>query len=140
MAPTLLPGDYVVAIHRETPPLLGDIVVVPHPHRPGFELVKRAIGLPGQTVTVAGGRVFVDGAPVPEPWAIGPTQPDGEWRLGYDVFVLGDQRPMSNADSRTLGPLPAIRAGWRVLVRYWPPDRIGLIGPGTRNPDDAADF
>lgn len=126
MEPTLLPGDYVVATHRGDPPARGDIVIFPHPDQADFELVKRVVGLPGETVTIADGRLLVDGAVVPEPWAHGVTTPDGSWSLRNEVFVLGDQRTRSDADSRSIGPLPTTRAVWRVALRYWPPRRTGF--------------
>ncbi len=126
MEPALRPGDYVVATHHSDPPARGDIVVFPHPRHADFELVKRVVALPGETVVIADGRVFVDGASLPEPWAHGTTKPAGSWSLRNEIFVLGDQRERSDADSRSIGPLPITRAVWRVALRYWPPRRAGL--------------
>ncbi len=128
MAPTLLPGDYVVAVAIRRPVVRGDVVILDHPDRPGFELVKRVIGLPGELVTVANGQVHIDGAVLPEPWADGPTLPGGEWRLGSDeIFLLGDHRAASAGDSRELGAVPAQSAAWSVEFRYWPVGRIGIV-------------
>ena len=49
MAPTLAPGDYAIAIPLRHPEV-GEVVVVEHPDRPGYEMVKRIAGAPGQRV------------------------------------------------------------------------------------------
>jgi signal peptidase I len=127
MEPVLRRGDYVLAVRIDTVNR-GDIVVVEHPHRTGFELVKRVVGVPGELVVIGNGQVHIDGAPLAEPWAEGPTWPDGEWHLSLgSMFLLGDQRSRSVADGRELGPLPVTSAGWRVVARYWPPHRVGLV-------------
>ncbi|MGH9166787.1 MAG: signal peptidase I [Acidimicrobiia bacterium] len=107
MAPALLPGDYVLTLPARNRLRRGDVVVFEHPLRPGFYLVKRVIGLPGDTL-------------------------DGEdcGRLGPDqVFVLGDQGAWSADDGRTLGPLPSRALRWRVVLRVWPPHRVGRPRP-----------
>lgn len=125
MSPELEPGDYVFAVAARRELMRGDVVIFGHPDRPGFELVKRVIGMPGETVTVADGQVHIDGALLPDPWAVGPTRDDGTWRLGAEVFVLGDQRAHSAGDSRQIGPVPRNAISWRCAARYWPAHRIG---------------
>jgi signal peptidase I len=120
MRPALRAGDWVLARRLSGPPQRGDIVVFGHPGRSDFELVKRVVGLPGEHVGIDTGEVRVDGRAA-DTWATGPTLPDGSWRLGPDeVFVLGDNRAMSSADSRTLGPIPTAATGWVILCRYRP--------------------
>ncbi len=126
MRPALEPGDFLLSVAAERPGP-GDTVIFPHPERAGFELVKRVVAVAGQRVSIGGGQVHVNGAPLAERWADGPTFPDGEWEVppGH-VFVLGDQRARSADDSRHLGPVPT--AGmWRGVARYWPPGRVGLL-------------
>jgi signal peptidase I len=131
MAPALEPGDYVVAVPAGTP-ARGQIVVLPHPAIARFELVKRIVGLPGEAIVIRNGQVHVDGAVLAERWADGPTRPDGEWRLAADeVFLLGDNRSFSAADSRTLGPIPTGSLAWRVAARYWPLRSAGRITTGA---------
>jgi signal peptidase I len=128
MAPALLPGDYLVAARVKGELWRGDIVVFPHPILPELELVKRIIGLPGERVTIADGRITIDGAPLPEAWAVGPTTPPGTWHVPEDAyFVLGDHRTRSTEDGRMIGPVPVTAVRWRVAVRYWPAGRIGLL-------------
>ncbi len=127
MRPFFRPGDYLIAQRLTRLPERGSVVIIPHPAREGFELVKRVVGLPGERITIANGQVHVDGGVLAEPWADGITRPEGDWRLGPDeLFVLGDHRAVSVDDSRTLGPVTA-PARWKVTARYWPPGSIGLL-------------
>lgn len=128
MRPELRPGDYLVAGRTDGPLQRGDIVIFTHPTIPTMELVKRVVGLPGEKLTIANGQVHIDGNVLAEPWADGPTRPDGEWQLATgEVFLLGDYRAASAADGRTIGPVPSNRIHWRVQARYWPWKRIGRI-------------
>jgi len=127
MQPALDPGDYVIAVRLQKL-ARGTVVVYPHPDSPGFDMVKRVVGLPNETVVIGNGQVHVDGRVLAEPWADGPTHPDGRWELGTaDLFVLGDARSVSAGDSRSIGPVPRSDARWRVAWRYWPPGRAGRI-------------
>jgi signal peptidase I len=129
MAPTLLPGDYVVAQPRRDPPQRGDILIFKHPHQSGLELVKRVVGLPGEEIVVAGGQIHANDAVLAEPWADGPTLPDGDWHLSREeIFVLGDNRARSAGDSRSIGPVKLEDARWQVVWRYWPAGSIGRVG------------
>lgn len=129
MQPALLPGDWVVARRRTGALDRGDIVVFDDPSNAGVNLVKRVIGLPGETIGVTDGRVTVDGALLADRWATGTTQPDGEWIVPQDhVWVLGDNRASSASDGRQLGPTPVADVHWVVTARYWPTTRAGAIG------------
>ena len=90
LEPFLADGDVVLAFAGRTP-RTGDVVVVEHPARDGFELVKRVAGSPGEVV-----HVLQDGSRLMEPVALGP----GEW------FVVGDAHEAST-DSRAFGPVSA---------------------------------
>jgi signal peptidase I len=119
MRPALSPGDYLVAVRPRRPPRRGDVVIFADPGLPGRELVKRVIGLSGETVTVTGGRVLVNGHPEADRWGWGPTTPDGSWLVpAGHVFVLGDDRVSSSGDSRATGPTLVESLAWRVLFRY----------------------
>lgn len=128
MYPALRSGDWVVARRRVSTLARGDIVVFDDASGRGTSLVKRVVGLPDELVTAAGGQVHVDGEALAEHWAHGPTYPSGEWNVpeGH-VFVLGDNRPASTLDSRTIGPVVISAVEARIMARYWPPSRAGLV-------------
>lgn len=117
MSPALLPGDRFLA-RRLRNPRRGQVVFFPHPRRQDFWLVKRVVGLPGESLTIEGGSVRIDGEPVDEPWALDATHPEGRWEIpSRHMFVLSDARRRTTTDSRTLGPVP-IRPSYRVGLRY----------------------
>lgn len=127
MTPALRDGDYVIATRLLSAPLRGDVVVFPHPRVPGFLMIKRVIGLPGETVAIDRGRIAANGHVLAEPWAHGAVAGSHEWQLdGRHLIVLSDNRSVSTEDSRELGPLP-MGDLWRVSFRYWPPGRIGRV-------------
>jgi signal peptidase I len=109
MDPTLAEGGYYLVnnyIYRFVRPERGDIVVFQETES-SPELVKRVISLPGETIRIRSGHVYINGRLLDEPYAVGNTYPDlGPHRIGEDVyFVLGDNRPVSN-DSRHFGAVP----------------------------------
>jgi signal peptidase I len=128
MSPSLEPGDWIVARRRTSDPERGDVVIFRDPAETGLNLVKRVIGLGGETVGIASGRVTIDGALFADRWANGRTTPDGTWQVpdGH-VWVLGDNRGHSTSDGRTIGPTPVGDTGWVAVTRYWPPSRTGAI-------------
>ena len=149
MEPTLQIGDRIVvdklAYHLHGVGT-GDIVVFATPANencagpPVADLVKRVIGLPGQTVSLAGGKVYIDGAYLPEPWLPlevrnqtfpGPSDAPYSLHDAYrvpsgDVYVMGDNRTES-CDSRYWGPVPKSSIVGKVDVRIWPLSRMHLF-------------
>ena len=128
MGPTILPGDRVtVDMSRTTLPRRGEIWLFAMPSTglgQPTEAIKRVIGLPNETIAVAGGKVFIDGQPLPEPYLAAPiTYTMAPLTLGpAEYFMLGDSRNTS-ADSHVWGPLPHDRLRGRALYRVWPLSR-----------------
>ena len=133
MEPTLEQNDRVLVSkldYRFGSPQRGDIVVF-NPPVPDATIpyVKRVIAVGGEMVDLRNGNVFVNGRQVDIPQAHGATQsqapqvvypfsvPDGQ------VFVMGDNRTFSS-DSRTFGPVPVGNIVGKVILRFWPFDRI----------------
>jgi signal peptidase I len=89
------------------------------------DYIKRVIGVPGETVELRDGVVYVDGRVLVEPYVTARSSDScGPVMLGErEYFVLGDNRPNS-ADSRTFGPLAADQIVGPALVSLWPPGRI----------------
>lgn len=136
MMPTLAPGDVVLVDRGVAVGDLerGDVVTFPDPVH-GRATLKRVVGLPGQSVVIKDAVLHVDDEPVEEPW-VDHEAIDAYYTRTFEVpagsvFVLGDNRGNSE-DSRTWGPVAAATVEGRVLVRLWPPVRIG--GPHGRPP------
>lgn len=108
----------------------GQVVVLyPTAQHVDPPLIKRVIGLPGETVTIAGGQVLINGQPLGEPYLNGVTTSCSQnctITLGpTQYFVLGDNRPNS-LDSRSFGPVSADNIIGQVIVRYWPLDKLEI--------------
>ncbi|MFN2217502.1 MAG: signal peptidase I [Anaerolineae bacterium] len=106
-----------------------DIVVVKMPDQGEELLIKRVIGLPGETVEIRDGQVYVDGILLEEPFIDTSTHPGRDSKITVPplhVYVMGDNRDRSN-DSRSFGPVPIDNVIGRAWLSYWPPDQIGFI-------------
>ena len=136
MLPTLEIGDRLIVeklSYYTHPPQRGDIIVFAPPPQlqaQGFEVeqafIKRVIGLPGDTIEIKNGRVFVDRQPLLEayineppnylmsPMVVPPAQ----------LFVMGDNRNNSN-DSHVWGFLPNENIIGHACFRFWPLERLG---------------
>jgi signal peptidase I len=135
MHPTLPEGAYYMVnkyIYYFVSPKRGDIVVFRRDGPASQEYVKRVIGLPGETLAIQGGDVYVNGRRLDEPYAFGRSHPDvGLHTIEKDVyFVLGDNRPMSE-DSREFGAVPLTDIMGKIKPdEFFPTSR--LASPGTR--------
>jgi signal peptidase I len=138
MVPTLYEGDRLVVekiSYHFHPPTTGNIIVFQPPEelqKRGYPkdqaFIKRVIGVPGQIIKVANGKVYLNGQPLPEDYiAEPPNQPFPPVQVPEDqFFVMGDNRNDSN-DSRYWGFLPRQNIIGRAVFRFWPANRIGLI-------------
>jgi signal peptidase I len=155
MEPTLKPGDRVLVQKVVYGPDRGDVIVFSDPQgRPGpdrgivggfvhwlsstlgierpehEDFIKRVIGLPGETVELREGRLFVDGIRIHEPYLKGAvdTREYGPVRVPEDaLFVLGDNRLNSNDSRFGLGFVPVDKVVGRAFAIVWPPSRVGWI-------------
>jgi signal peptidase I len=104
---------------RWSKPDRGDVLVFHSPIE-NRELVKRVIGLPGETVTINQNGVIIDGVPFPEPYAIGETTclDICSWTIPDDsYFVLGDNR-QNSLDSRGGWFVPIDNIAGKKLITY----------------------
>ncbi len=99
MAPTLFPGDWVVVVAQRTY-RRGAVVVVEHPGRPAYEIIKRLVGVPGDRVR--------------------------ERLLGLDEYWVEGDGPGST-DSRHFGPVTGAELKARAIFVYRPRERRGVI-------------
>lgn len=130
MLPTLHDGEFVLVnrlAYRFDSPQRGDIVVFHYPPDPRQDLIKRVIGLPGDTVSVQGGIVLVNNEPLSEPYIAQSPLYAGTWVVpeGH-LFVLGDNRNDSS-DSHSWGMLPFENIVGKAVLIYWPFQNLQLI-------------
>ena len=107
-----------------------DIVVFWYPRDPTKSFIKRIIGLPGDTVEIRSGTVYVNGERLKEPYLVPEFSDKKSMDLrnvdpGY-YFVMGDDRKFSS-DSRTWGLVPEKYIYGKAVFRYWPVSQIGSI-------------
>jgi signal peptidase I len=117
-------------IHR------GDVVVFWYPLDRSKSFIKRVIGLPGETVDIRHGLLYVNGELVPEPY-VPPQYTDvtdfGPVKVPKDsYFVMGDHRISSN-DSRVFGPVSSQFIYGRAVFAYWPVDHFGSLSTTEAN-------
>lgn len=139
MDPTFENGEYILTNKIEyklVNPDRGDIVIFKSPRNKDIDYIKRVIGLPGETVALKSGVIYINGQALDESYYLGADVPiyggsflsdgaeiqvpDGEY------FVMGDNRPHSS-DSREFGPIPKEDFIGKAFLRYWPFKRTGLI-------------
>ena len=101
MAPTLVPGDLVLVV-TPTSYDRDDVVVVEHPQRPGYEIVKRVIAVPGDEF------------------------PDGQI-LGTDEYWVEGDFAQSSTDSREFGPVTREDLKAKAVLIYWPLERRRVV-------------
>ena len=155
MEPTLMVGDRVLVnkvVYHFHAPRRGDIIVFQDPHgtvvrrnpfsailhlvtdgigvsqSPDKDFIKRVIGVPGDTVEVRNGHVFIDGTELrPEPY-LSPFRDHSNWGPELvppgELFVMGDNRANSNDSRGTLGFIPIDKVVGRAFVIIWPPSHL----------------
>ncbi len=111
-------------------PQRGDVIVFHSGDTSHPDLIKRVIGLPGESVKIGDGLVHINGEPLNETYIKTLPYSRGEWTLGPDeYFVMGDNRNNSR-DSRAFGPLTRDQIVGRAFMVYWPPQHWGVV-PST---------
>ncbi|HSO10769.1 MAG TPA: signal peptidase I [Anaerolineales bacterium] len=130
MNPTLQHGEYVLVsrlAYKTGEPQRGDIIVFSFPGDQKQDLIKRVIGLAGETISIRNNEVLVNGVKLEEPYIAQSPVYSGEWTVGEgQLFVLGDNRNDSK-DSHQWGLLPAENVIGKALLIYWPPPEWKLI-------------
>lgn len=115
-------------VYRIHPPRRGDIIVFAYPRDPERDFIKRVIAVPGETIEIRDGRVYVNGEFIAETYI---AYPDNHGEYGTvtvppeHVFVMGDNRRNSE-DSRYFGPVPFANIRGKAFLIYWPINRFGL--------------
>ncbi len=109
----------------------GDIVVFWWPNDPSKSFIKRVIGLPGETISVRDGEVYIDGEPYEEGYLNGIYHRRHDhmspvYVKEHHFFVMGDNRDASN-DSRVWGLVPEKYIYGKAMFRYWPISSVGVV-------------
>ena len=139
MYPTFHNGEYLIVnelakyvgeYHR------GDVVILRYPVDPSKYFIKRVIGLPGETITLANGVVTITSPTeastltLNEPYVKNLKLESSSRTLsGEEYFVMGDNRAQSS-DSRVWGPVPKRLMDGKALLRLFPFGEMGLY-PGS---------
>ncbi|MDD5108695.1 MAG: signal peptidase I [Candidatus Omnitrophica bacterium] len=116
-------------------PKRGDVIVFIYPEDKKKDFIKRLVGLPGETIEIKGGSIYVNDKPAIEPifnqiyyYNRGEFASEGEKIIvpKDSYFVLGDNST-SSKDSRYWGFVPKEDLLGQALIVYWPPQRIRVI-------------
>jgi signal peptidase I len=130
MNPTLQNGEYILVnrlAYKTGEPARGDIIVFSFPADEGQDLIKRVIGLPGETIQIGNGVVMINGQELQEPYIAQDPLYTDELTVpeGY-LYVLGDNRNDSR-DSHQWGLLPLENVIGKSVLIYWPPAEWKVI-------------
>ena len=150
MRPTLLEGDLIlvnkflygakiplmnIRLPKVRQPRRGDVIVFIYPEDKKKDFIKRLIGLPGETVEIKNGTIYINGKPVLDSifgqifyYNFGEFQKEGYKVVvpADSYFVLGDNSG-SSKDSRYWGFVPKTNVLGKAILIYWPPNRIRMI-------------
>jgi signal peptidase I len=142
MEPNFHNNEYLIIdelSYRFREPERGEIVVFRYPRDPSEFFIKRIIGLPGETVEVRDGKVFVsndefpNGKELEESYLVEPSTNRTKRTMGEkEYFVMGDNRDES-LDSRSFGPIGKDAIVGRVWIRGLPFSRFSLFPPPAYN-------
>ena len=118
--------DSVFAFHA---PRRGEVIIFRYPRDITRDFVKRVVGVPGDTVELKQGQLYVNDVLIDEPYITSPDSRNVERLLVPEnaYYVLGDNRRVSN-DSRDWGPVPTDNIVGRAWVSFWPLDRWQALG------------
>jgi len=137
MQPNYTDGEFILTdriTYRFNPPKRGDVIVFKAPINEEDDYIKRIIGLPGETVSIKNGNVYINGKKLEENYLPSTLYTNGGLCLpkGKEIgvpqdhfFVLGDNRPYSS-DSRTWGFVPRQNIIGKAWLAYWPPQKAGI--------------
>ena len=138
MSGTLHHSEFVLVnklAYIRSEPAHGDIIVFNYPENPSEQFVKRIIAIPGDSIEIRQGSVYVNGKVLNEPYVSRGAQIAGFTERDVlplrtvpsgAYFVMGDNRRGSR-DSREWGFLPRKFIVGKVWLAYWPPDDFGII-------------
>ncbi|MGH7911491.1 MAG: signal peptidase I [Candidatus Dormibacteraceae bacterium] len=143
MYPTVTNNQYLIALkypYYLHNPERGDIIIMKSPYDPDVDFIKRVIGLPGETILIKGGTIYINGRVLCESYLRSGV--DGAWTVNANwpasgkpyhlgstqYFVMGDNRNVSE-DSRIFGPIPRSSILAEAWLRIYPVNTFGSVDP-----------
>lgn len=140
MRPTLIEGDRIFVdklSYRFHEPVRGDVIVFKYPLDPKKDFVKRLVGLPGETLEIKDGKIYIEGKPLEDkPFSNFYYENRNDWSYGKvgvaftipqnHYFAMGDNSGHSS-DSRYWGFVPKSNMVGKAFLIWWPPKRIRLV-------------
>jgi len=138
MQPNFPNGEYLLTdkvTYRFRQPERGEVIVFEAPGANGEEFIKRIIALPGESIYLKGGKVYINAGQLIEPYLAGSIHTSASTFLKEEkeivvpeghYLVMGDNRPASS-DSRTWGFVAKDKITGRAWIIYWPPPKVGLV-------------
>ncbi|MCO6453381.1 MAG: signal peptidase I [Caldilineales bacterium] len=141
MEGTLHPGERLIVSrvsYLVGEPKRGDVIVLQYPQDPSRDFVKRIIGMPGETVSITDGQVFIDGQSLPSEYYVEPMRASRDSMapvtLAADEYwVMGDNRTGSS-DSRSWGPLEERYVIGKAWLVYFPFTDFGIVADADLEP------
>jgi signal peptidase I len=131
MEPNIYDGECIMVnkvSYHFAGPQRGDVIVLNPPFESPYPFIKRVIGLPGETVEIKDGKVFINGTALVEDYIMAPpdyTMPSKKVPEN-EYFVLGDNRNNAN-DSHTGWTVPRKNIIGKAWFVYWPPSKWGVV-------------
>jgi len=134
MEPTFSSGEFVIVnklAYKLGSPKYGDVIVFHYPRDPEQEYIKRIIGLPGDSIKIENGQLFINEIAFSEPYIAEEPNYQSESIVPEDsLFVLGDNRNKSS-DSHNWGAVPLDYVIGKASIVYWPPTSWGIVDQPT---------
>lgn len=138
MQPNFFENDRVIVeklSYRFSEPKRGEVIVFKYPENEDITLIKRIIGLPGETLTIKDNIIYINDQPLSEPYLKEQDSTIGNAEIKENTpyhinpneyLVMGDNR-FESGDSRQWGPISDEHIIGRAIFRFWPPRTIGIL-------------
>ena len=125
MKQTLKNGD-ILLLYKLGNVKRNDIIVL-HEEKDNEKIIKRVIGMPGDTVAIKNGEIYINDKVIKDTYAYGETGDYNKITLDSDeYFILGDNRLISK-DSRYFGPIKESEIKGKIIFRLFPFTKIGIV-------------
>lgn len=127
MAPAYNSGDYLLVAKWPMQYQRGDVVIAEDPQDTSTFLIKRIIGLPGETVAMTDGKVSINGAPLNAPYVEQAATSTLSVTLGNDQYFLLGDNPSQSFDSRSFGGVGRNYIRGKVIYKLYPNPYEALV-------------